>query len=384
MLEQQAETPVGRAGASLPRGGRGWRRRRARGRARAARGGRRDARASAYEDAARLYERALQALDLLDQPDACAARRAARRSGRSPAAHRGRRAARGARSRTCSPSRGGSIPRGVARCSPVRRSASPGVGPEVGRADDALVELLDEALGRARPRRRGAARPAARAPRGRAGLRADDTRRPRAERAGGRDGGARRRSRHARVRPRAPARRADGAWQRGRPATCWRRPSSSSRGAPAIASSPPRAVAGACSPALELGDLAGIEQDLDALGKLAEETRHPHYLWLAAMFRAMRALLAARFEEAEHLATEALAVGAATRQSERAGRVRLAVLRAALGPGTSRGDRAAAARLRGVSTTRSRCGRARARICMRLLGRLDEARARFEPACERS
>src|SRR5262249_59795739 len=60
---------------------------------------------------------------------------------------------------------------------------------------------------------------------------------------------------------------------------------------------------------LELGDLAGVEHDLDALSHLAEETRHPHYRWLAGMFRAMRALLTARFEDAERLATEALALG---------------------------------------------------------------------------
>src|SRR5262249_34800425 len=62
---------------------------------------------------------------------------------------------------------------------------------------------------------------------------------------------------------------------------------------------------------LELGDLASVEQDLDALCHLAEETRHPHYRWLAAMFRAMRALLAARFDDAERLAADALAVGQA-------------------------------------------------------------------------
>src|SRR5262249_43092746 len=60
---------------------------------------------------------------------------------------------------------------------------------------------------------------------------------------------------------------------------------------------------------LECGDLAGIDQDLDALNQLAEETRHPHYRWLTAMFRAMRALLAAHFEDAERLAAEALAIG---------------------------------------------------------------------------
>src|SRR4029077_21043594 len=60
---------------------------------------------------------------------------------------------------------------------------------------------------------------------------------------------------------------------------------------------------------LELGDLAGVDHDLHLLSQLAEEPRHPHYRWLTAMFRAMRALLAAHFDDAERLAGDALAIG---------------------------------------------------------------------------
>ena len=145
----------------------------------------------------------------------------------------------------------------------------------------------------------------------------------------------------------------------------WRRRSSSWGGAPAIASSPPRAGAGACSPALERGDLAGIEQDLDALGQ-ARRGDEASALPLAggdvprhagAAGGALRGRRASGDRGAGHRRS--------AWQSERAGGVRLAALRAALGTGTSRGDRAAAARLRRVSTPRSRCGRARARASSR-------------------
>ena len=100
----------------------------------------------AYEDAARLYERAIQALDLARITRRHPARRAARRPGRSPPAHRGRRGGAARRSRTRSRSRAGSIPPAAARCSRGPCSASPGAGAEVGRADLAVVHLLDEAL----------------------------------------------------------------------------------------------------------------------------------------------------------------------------------------------------------------------------------------------
>jgi tetratricopeptide (TPR) repeat protein len=132
---------------------------------------------------------------------------------------------------------------------------------------------------------------------------------------------------------------------------------------------------------LELSDLAGVEQDLDALGKLAEEARHPHYLWLAAMFRAMRALLAARFEEAEHLAAEALAVG--QRHGDPNALVAYGSQIYALRWGQGRLDeietllREFAAQHGSQPVWES----ARAHLQAQL-GRVDEARARFEPACD--
>ena len=132
---------------------------------------------------------------------------------------------------------------------------------------------------------------------------------------------------------------------------------------------------------LELSDLAGIEHDLEALGKLAEEARHPHYLWLTAMFRAMRALLAARFDEAEHLANEALAVG--QRHGDPNALLAYGSQIYVLRWGQGRLDEIEAL-LRDFAAQHGSqpvWHSARAHL-QALLGRLDEARARFEPACD--
>jgi class 3 adenylate cyclase len=63
---------------------------------------------------------------------------------------------------------------------------------------------------------------------------------------------------------------------------------------------------------LELGDAAGARGHLEAYERLARETRLPGMLWLATALRALWAILAGRFEEAETLAEEARARAAAT------------------------------------------------------------------------
>lgn len=60
---------------------------------------------------------------------------------------------------------------------------------------------------------------------------------------------------------------------------------------------------------LELGDLPSADADIATLGRLGLALRQPHYQWLAAMFRAMRAIVAGRHDEGEQLAGEALAQG---------------------------------------------------------------------------
>ncbi|MBI4517582.1 MAG: AAA family ATPase [Deltaproteobacteria bacterium] len=60
---------------------------------------------------------------------------------------------------------------------------------------------------------------------------------------------------------------------------------------------------------LELGDIAGVDSEMDCYIGLAEELRDPFYLWLVPVHRAMRALLDGRFEDAGKLAAQGLAVG---------------------------------------------------------------------------
>lgn len=60
---------------------------------------------------------------------------------------------------------------------------------------------------------------------------------------------------------------------------------------------------------LELGDVAEADAELDAWGRMAEESNAPFYLALVTIVRAMRALMQGRFEESENLAQQAFAIG---------------------------------------------------------------------------
>jgi tetratricopeptide (TPR) repeat protein len=60
---------------------------------------------------------------------------------------------------------------------------------------------------------------------------------------------------------------------------------------------------------LELGDVQGADIQIAAAAKLAEALHRPLYLWWTSGFRCARAQLAGRFEEAERLAAETLAIG---------------------------------------------------------------------------
>ncbi len=60
---------------------------------------------------------------------------------------------------------------------------------------------------------------------------------------------------------------------------------------------------------LELGDIRAVDGEVHAYVGLAEELRQPRYLWMATWLRAMRASLDGRFDEAEGLVHQALAVG---------------------------------------------------------------------------
>jgi class 3 adenylate cyclase len=60
---------------------------------------------------------------------------------------------------------------------------------------------------------------------------------------------------------------------------------------------------------LQLGDIPGVEAEIAACKRIADESRQPYYLWQAEAFAAMQALMEARFEEGERLAEHALALG---------------------------------------------------------------------------
>ncbi len=60
---------------------------------------------------------------------------------------------------------------------------------------------------------------------------------------------------------------------------------------------------------LELGDVTAAEKELAAFTRLATDLRHPRYLWVVEELRALWALFAGRFVEAEQRSQQALALG---------------------------------------------------------------------------
>jgi DNA-binding NarL/FixJ family response regulator len=60
---------------------------------------------------------------------------------------------------------------------------------------------------------------------------------------------------------------------------------------------------------MELGDIEAVDRDLAVQTRLTKELRQPFYLYVNVTFLAMRAMFAGRFEEAERLAQQALAIG---------------------------------------------------------------------------
>ena len=60
---------------------------------------------------------------------------------------------------------------------------------------------------------------------------------------------------------------------------------------------------------LELGDPPALRAEIEAYERAATQLRQLHYLWHVPLLRATQAVLAGRFDEAERLASEGLAVG---------------------------------------------------------------------------
>ncbi len=73
-----------------------------------------------------------------------------------------------------------------------------------------------------------------------------------------------------------------------------------------------RALLGRCfliADLIEAGDMGDAYRELEAYGRLAEESRLPHHRWYHARLRAMRALLEGRLGEVEGLSQHAFALG---------------------------------------------------------------------------
>jgi tetratricopeptide (TPR) repeat protein len=60
---------------------------------------------------------------------------------------------------------------------------------------------------------------------------------------------------------------------------------------------------------LELGDIAGVDADIDAFARQAEDLRQPLYLWYVPLWRAMRAMMQGRLDDAECYLVHAVATG---------------------------------------------------------------------------
>ena len=60
---------------------------------------------------------------------------------------------------------------------------------------------------------------------------------------------------------------------------------------------------------LESGDLPAVEREFEVWSRLADRFRERYHVWFVAVFRAMRALIDGRLEEAERLANAAYATG---------------------------------------------------------------------------
>jgi DNA-binding winged helix-turn-helix (wHTH) protein/tetratricopeptide (TPR) repeat protein len=128
---------------------------------------------------------------------------------------------------------------------------------------------------------------------------------------------------------------------------------------------------------LELGDIRGVDLEIDAIAWLADELHRPQHQWFVAVFRAMRAHMNGRFEEADQLARKALAIGERVHRETAVGWY--GVQTSALQRAQGRLDEAAAAlqifRKQYPWVPTWRCEYA---LALALLGREAEARAEFD------
>jgi class 3 adenylate cyclase/tetratricopeptide (TPR) repeat protein len=129
---------------------------------------------------------------------------------------------------------------------------------------------------------------------------------------------------------------------------------------------------------LELGDIGAVDRERAAFERLAKELRQPRHLWHVPLLGAMRALLEGRFEDAERLSDEARAGG--QRAQEPLSIQFFAIQRALLLRHLGRVEEIITEVKRLADRYPAiRAWRAALAALYGELGRLDEARAAFEP-----
>ncbi len=128
---------------------------------------------------------------------------------------------------------------------------------------------------------------------------------------------------------------------------------------------------------LEIGDIATADAEIALCGRLAQELRHPLYLYRNVLCRTLRALQDGRFAEAERLAVENFERGprVAEQNAELAFMTQMIAIRRARGPLEAIEPILRAAAVQHPSMLAWRVGKA---VLHAEMGRLEEARAVFE------
>ncbi len=129
------------------------------------------------------------------------------------------------------------------------------------------------------------------------------------------------------------------------------------------------------------GDVAALDAELAACARLASELRQPYYQWLTALYQAMRALLAGDLVEAERLIFHARAVGQSMESQavERAFAMQILALRREQGRlGECETEFSRFDAVHYLPSWRFTQWRFAAILFLHELGRVDEARRRFE------
>lgn len=128
---------------------------------------------------------------------------------------------------------------------------------------------------------------------------------------------------------------------------------------------------------LEMGDIPGVDLEIDAIAWLADELHWPQHQWLAALFRAMRAQMSGQFDEANGLTQKALQIGERVHRETAVQwySVQMSALRRRQG---KLEEAVAALQILRRQAPWAPTWRCELALTLTLLGRADDARAEFE------